>query len=217
MMVNQNDLQPAAILPNEVRLLELLAAGDMEAFEALYDHYQPRLRLFIAPFVNFETDRIAEILQEVFIRLWTRRELLVGVEVLEYYLQRMAKNYLLDLVRSQLIRDKHEQRFAAGLSGEAAGTEEGLLLKEYHRLAREAILQMPLRRQDIFRLSALEGYSLDEIGEMTGLSKEIVKKQLFKARRSIREHLCRKGGFSLPLGSRLLLLPWPLLMACGDW
>ena len=55
-------------------------------------------------------------------------------------------------------------------------------------------------------LHALDGYSLDEIAGITGLSKDVVKKQLFKARRAIREQLQKKGGFQLPPCLFFLLL-----------
>jgi len=73
-----------------------------------------------------------------------------------------------------------------------------LQLKEYHQLAQEAIRQLPERRRYLFTLHVLEGYSLDEIGQITGLSKEVIKKQLFKARHSLRQQLQKKAGFHLP-------------------
>lgn len=165
----------------------------MDAFTALYDHYQPRLHLFIAPFTRHSPALANDILQEVFIRLWTKREDLAGIQVLEYYLQRMAKNRLLDEVRLRNIQLRHEGAFAALQSDRPSATEDVLQLKEYHRLAQEAIRRLPERRRYLFGLSMLEGYSPEEISGMTGLSKEVVKKQLFKARRFIREQL-EKGG-----------------------
>lgn len=161
----------------------------MDAFTALYEYYQPRLSLFIAPFTRHSPSLANEIVQEVFIKLWVKREFLAGIEVLEYYLQRMAKNRLLDDARLRKIKLRHESAFAEMQDGRPSVTEDSLQLKEYHRLAQEAIRLLPERRRYLFTLSVLEGYSLEEIGTITGLSKEVIKKQLFKAKRFIRERL----------------------------
>ena len=169
----------------------------MDAFTRLYDHYQPRLSLFLAPFTRHSPSLANDIIQDVFIKLWLKREDLAGIQVLEYYLQRMARNRLLDDARLRKIQVRHEGAFAAAQSDGQPVTEETLQLKEYHRLAQEAIRLLPERRRYLFSLSVLEGYSLEEIGDVTGLPKEVVKKQLFKARRFIREQLEHKGGLRL--------------------
>ncbi len=185
-------------------MLQQLIQGSMEAFTTLYNHYQPRLSLFIAPFTH-QTPVVAnDIIQEVFVKLWIKREDLAGVQVLEYYLQRMAKNRLLDIARLRKIKQQHESAAAALQPTRQPAGEDALQLKEYHELAQQAIRMLPERRRYLFTLSVLEGYSLHEIGVITGLSKEVIKKQLFKAKRSIRDHLQEKGGFRFPGGALLL-------------
>ena len=197
-MLNQNSNNTARhVLPNEALLLQQLMLGSMDAFTALYDHYQPRLSLFITPFTHHSPHLANDIIQDVFVKLWTKRQDLAGIQVLEYYLQRMAKNRLLDDVRLRKTKLRHEGSFAATQTAWQSVTQDDLQLKEYHRLAQEAIRLLPERRRYLFTLSILEGYSLDEISVITGLSKEVVKKQLFKAKRFIREQLEKKGGISL--------------------
>ena len=193
-MPNQNTNTAAGGLKEEALLLGQLSQGSMEAFTKIYDHYQPRLRLFIAPFTHYSPSATNEIIQEVFVKLWIKRTQLTGIAMLEYYLQRMAKNHLFDKARLLQIKKRHEDRFASSQASGHSGIEEALQLKEYHALAQEAIRKLPERRLLLFRLSALEGYSLEEIQVQTGLSKEVIKKQLFKARQFIRQHLEQKGG-----------------------
>jgi RNA polymerase sigma-70 factor (ECF subfamily) len=186
------------VLKDEARLLQELIGGSMDAFTALYDHYQPRLRVFIAPFTHQSPSLTNDIIQEVFIKLWVKRDNLAGVQHLEFYLQRMARNRLLDIARLRKIKLRHETSFAALQVQQQPVTEDTLQLKEYHQLAQDAIRQLPERRRYLFTLHVLEGYSLDEIGQITGLSKEVIKKQLFKARHSLRQQLKKKAGFQLP-------------------
>lgn len=187
------------VLKDEAWLLQQLMNGSMDAFTTLYEYYQPRLSLYIAPFTHHAPSLANDIIQEVFIKLWTKREFLAGIEVLEYYLQRMAKNRLLDDARLRKIKLRHEGSFAEMQNGRPSVTEDSLQLKEYHRLAQEAIRQLPERRRYLFTLSVLEGYSLEEIEGITGLSKEVIKKQLFKAKRFIRERLEKNGGLSFSM------------------
>lgn len=197
-MANQHPYTIAAnALKDEALLLKQLINGSTDAFAMIYDHYQPRLSLFILPFTNHSTQLTNEIIQEVFIKLWIKREDLEGIQILEYYLQRMAKNHLLDMAKLRKIKLRHESSFASAQDTLSYTTEDSIQLKEYYALAQEAIRSLPERRQYIFRLSVLEGYSLDEIAVITGLSKEVIKKQLFKARHAIRKYLHKKGGLLL--------------------
>lgn len=173
-------------------LLLALSQGSEGAFREIYDRYQPKLSRYLFPFVNDRPHLIDEIIQEVFIKVWTKREMLTGIDKIEYYLQRMARNQLMDLIRQQRIQQKHESKVTVSPITEKE-TEDFLQLKEYHQMAREAIAQLPERRRYLLSLSMVDGYSLDEIVEKTRLSKAVVKKQLFKANAFLRQYLKKNG------------------------
>lgn len=137
-------------------------------------------------------------------KLWLKRKELSGIAVLEYYLQRMAKNRLLDLLKLRDIREKHARAYATLPSADGINPGEQLQLKEYHSIAREGIEKLPDRRRIIFSMSILEGFSIDEIAAQLQLSKDVVKKQLQKAKAYVRDYISKNGD--LPLCLAILVL-----------
>jgi RNA polymerase sigma-70 factor, ECF subfamily len=80
--------------------------------ERLYDEHAQALFAFLVNFTRQEADT-HDLLQELFIRLARRPELLEGVRDERAFLLRLAHNLAIDLIRRRSSRDKHHQRLAA--------------------------------------------------------------------------------------------------------
>ena len=173
---------------DERTLLQLATAGDMDAFTQLYVHFYPRLYRFLF-FINRQHEDTEEIVQDVFLKVWDRRESLGTVRSLEDYLFRMAKNRMTDLLR----RNKTGMKVIRNLQQKDlpldSPTESAVAYREYHRLAREAITQLPERRRQVFLLSTDGGLSLDEIAATLGISRSAVKKHLGLATTQVKAYL----------------------------
>ncbi len=191
MLTEQQHIEP------DSQLIQSLAIDDMQAFRLLYEKYQPRLSRYLLSFCTSHESE--DILQEVFVKLWQRRTLLVGITSIEYYLQRMARNRWLDTKRAEQVRHKYETSFAAVSTTQILDVTDDIQYKEYHALANKAIRTLPDRRRKILELSLLYGRSLQEIATELGLSREVVKKQLYLANKNIREYLQKHGDISLIL------------------
>lgn len=191
---------------NEKELLLRLEAGDRSAFDSLYYHFEPRLRLFLYPFTTGDAEMTDIVIQDVFVKLWLKRQELSGIAILEYYLQRMAKNRLLDLLKLRDIRDRHQKNYATLQPGSANDTKEQLQLKEYLAIAREGMGKMPLRRRIIFSMNELEGFSIDEIAAQMQVSRDVVKKQLQKARTFLKEYISKHGDLPGTICLAILVL-----------
>jgi len=192
------------MLTTDETLLIQLHQGSKAAFTQLYNLYQPGILRYLIPFTQPDSALAEEIVQEVFVRLWTRRAHLEHVRSLEPYLKKMARNHLLNMVRAQRIKQRHEAMSLNSQDEWAVTTEDDFRFKEYYRLTREALLLLPERRRYLFQLSTVEGYSLDEIVSMTNLSRAVVKKQLTLTNQFLRKYLQEKGG--LPINAGFLLL-----------
>ncbi len=185
-------------------LLLQLHNGSREAFTRIYNYYQPRVLRYLTPFSYPDNVAAEEIVQEVFIRLWMRRRDLLHIKTLEPYLKKMARNHLLNIVKAQRIKERHESLAAEGRKGWVDEIENNYRFSEYYKLTREALDLLPERRRYLFQLSTVEGYSLDEIAAMTKLSKAVVKKQLTLTHQFLRRHLQERGGFPFQAGVVLL-------------
>ncbi|WP_162946613.1 RNA polymerase sigma factor [Chitinophaga barathri] len=168
-------------ISSESALCRRMAAGDESAFASLYEQYQPKLHLFIYPLTGFSLPDTHEVIQDIFIKLWLRKETLVNITSLQAYLFTMARNRLADL-RTQQAR----QRKVIGLlqlqqPESHSDVQEKLELREYHRIARALINKLPKQKRRIFILRNEEGLSLDEIAAELNITKFAVKKQLYEA------------------------------------
>ncbi len=175
-------------------LLEQLANGSNDAYIELYKRYQPVLQRYLHPFMTVEEPE--EIIQDIFIKIWTKREALTAVRSFEQYIFRMARNRLLDLHKSRKARLDRET-IVHQQSGTGAGLPAELEYKEFYNYAVNAIGKLPQRQRMIYELSVFQDRSLDEIGKALGISKSVVIKQLYLATRFVRREMQRYGRMLL--------------------
>lgn len=174
---------------NELILLQKVSEGDWEAYTDLFNHYLPKLSHYIYPFANQSREDTEEVIQEVFLTIWEKREMLVTIRSFDSYLFRMAKNKLIDLLGKQKsIRNLHVKYFETrGISH--TQPEQTLQYSEYHKIARKAIEQLSPKLQTVFLLSAHGELSLDDIASKLNLPKDTVKKRLYLANTFIKNYL----------------------------
>ncbi len=187
---------------NEKDLIKSVASGDRKAFNVLYCFYLNDLYRYVYLFLRSK-EASEEIIQDVFVRVWQRREYLIEVNSFKAYTYRIAKNLLLDEIRKRQI----EQRVLVMLRPEneesCEKSDERLIYKQYYQLAQNAINLLPEKRRQIVEMRTKEGLSLDEIAERLSISKNVVKKQLYAGLGFIRNHLREYVEFS---GTLLLFL-----------
>ena len=182
---------------DDLFLLEQLSNGDREAYTKVYNNHVPKLYRFVFAFTRSKQDA-EEIVQEVFVRIWQRRESLVGMRSFEAYMYSMAKNLLIDLHR----RRKHLDRIVSDLSDKKEDyylTQDEIIYKEYHKAALEAISKLSDRRRQVFILRTQQGLRLEEIAGEMKMSVSGVKKHLYQATQFIKAYLIQHGDLSLLL------------------
>ncbi|MFT3827434.1 MAG: RNA polymerase sigma factor [Chitinophagaceae bacterium] len=189
---------------NERQLLTQLSSGDMEAFALLYRYYQPRLQQRLLPFCP--ASDIENIIQEVFLRVWIKRGILLQVSSFEGLLVKIARNLVVDMKRKTTASDRREGMVAARTT--TVTNHQPLEYKEFYAAALKVIDRLPARQKQLYTLRVIEDHSLDEIVTITGLSRAVVVKQLYLASRTVRSEVKQMPLFPLLLlaGGNYLLL-----------
>jgi RNA polymerase sigma-70 factor (ECF subfamily) len=193
---------------DEQRLTAGLAAGDRQAFTALYTRHLDALYQYILLFTG-NPQEAEEIVQDVFVRIWERRALLGEIGSFKAYVFRAAKNQLINFLKREQVRLRVAGNLQAAAPDDnvnASGTREQVDYRGTRALLGQAIRELPKRRKEIFLLSTEEGLSLDEIAVRLGISKNVVKKQLYEGYAAVREYLTRNGELSAYLILLLTLL-----------
>lgn len=173
----------------EQLLLKSISEGSWEAYTTLFNAYLNKLSQYIYPFVNQSREDTEEVIQEVFLKIWERREHLSSIHSFDHYLFRMAKNKLIDLLmKRRSIKDLHK-KYAASRQDSHCEPEQDLIYAEYQETANKAIEELSPKLRTVFVMSTRDELSLDEIASRLQLPKETVKKRLYLAGAFIRNYL----------------------------
>lgn len=176
---------------DEQTLLEQIAIGDEAAFKLLFDGYRPKLMRYITRFTKCK-EVAEELVLDVFMKIWTGRNLMSQVENFSAFLFKVARNKSIDFLRSASKDPKlkellwHEMQCCS--DEECDGR---LLLNEFESKVREVIFLLSPQRQKVFNLSRDEGLTHDQIARMLNISKSTVNIHLVESRKFIRLHLSR--------------------------
>ena len=191
----------------EHTLVRALAEGDRHAFTTLYTRHLDAVTQYIYLFTA-SREAAEEVVQDVFLKIWEKRTTLAELGSFKAYLFRAAKNQLINHLRREQVRVRVTgELYEAGVG--AVNSEDTQHQVDYRRaqgLLREAVDGLPPRRKQVFLLSTEEGLSLDDIATRLGISKNVVKKQLYEAYGTMRDYLTAHGELSAYLILLLTLL-----------
>ena len=168
-------------------ILKDIAAGSSKAFRALYSQWEPTLSSFI-----FQVTRskviTAEIVQDVFLKIWMTRESLVEVKDFKAYLFVISKNRAINALKKSLADLERIKKYASEVPFNEQPVEDDDAQLHFS-LIDEAIDQLSPRQKEIFLLHRHERHSYREIAEQLGIGKESVKTHLSLAIKSIKNHI----------------------------
>lgn len=179
---------PIAYIYDEQELLTLLKTGDKTAFTHIYNRYSKKLFLNIYGLVKIQ-EVAEEMLQEIFVLIWEKREIITIHQSFNAYLFRIAENKVTDFFR-KLKRDKILfERVKEISSSVYTHIEETILSNESSSVFRKAIESLPPQRRQVFYLCKMEGRSYNEVSSLLGISTSTINDHIVKATRAVRECL----------------------------
>ena len=169
-------------------LISLLSRGNEDAFDLLYKRYWADLYKF-AFFILRDKDACKDLIQDVFVWLWEHRQGL-AIESPKSYLKSAVKYKIANYIRSGKIRESFFEEVARfDFSATTPGSAEVTELKELDNIIQQAVLNLPLKCQEIFRLSREAHLSNREIAEQLGISVKTVENQMTIALHRLRTHV----------------------------
>ncbi|MFT3705208.1 MAG: RNA polymerase sigma-70 factor [Agriterribacter sp.] len=170
---------------NEDELRLQLVQGNEEAFTRIVYHYYPRLLPFTIKITKTKYSA-EEIVQEVFLRLWQKREDMARIEQLGAWLFRVAANLALTWLKRSAMEGNILQQLQPSQNNPV---QEYLDFRQSTEQLRAAVDQLPEQQKKIFRLSKEEGLSNQEIADRMSLSVNTVKNHLTRALQTLRDNL----------------------------
>lgn len=159
---------------------------DLSRFEELFKNHHDKLCNLSYKIVG-EKDAAEDLVQELFIKLWDKRDTLT-IHEFGGYLSKSIVNSSLNYLKSAKSRRAMMTMDVVPDMGEEV-TEEQLKVNELQAKIDLAIRKLPAKCQTIFALSRFENMSSREIANQLGLSVKTVDNQIGIALSKLREEL----------------------------
>ncbi|MGD1844041.1 MAG: RNA polymerase sigma factor [Salibacteraceae bacterium] len=128
-----------------------------------------------------DEEKARDVVQDTFEKLWLKREN-VQAEKVRSYLFSTCYHTLIDRVRRDKKQGSMEEANFQSMSHERQ-------YSDLQEILHEALEQLPEIQRSVILLRDYEGYSYQEIGDMTNLSESQVKVYIFRARKFLKNYL----------------------------
>jgi RNA polymerase sigma-70 factor (ECF subfamily) len=147
--------------------------------------------LLIATHMLKDEQKAKDVVQDVFLKLWNKRNALQKIENLEAYAKRMCRNRCIDVIRANRIVHLDEQA-ALHIEEKTTDIQTKIELSELALEIRKIIDSLPYLQRTVMTLRDLEHCTVDEIQEKTKLNKNAVRVNLSRARHRVRIELLKR-------------------------
>ena len=177
-------------MPTDRELIDRVRAGDAEAFEAVFKLHAPGVRGRILSEVR-DGDTADDLVQEVFLRLWTKAEQWEGRGTLVGWLMLIGLNLALNHLRG--VRRRHEQPLEGPedsvpdwmIDTASLGPEAMAEVSEEMELFRSLLGQLSEEHQEVVRMVHEAGMEIREVAEELEIAPGTVKSRLHYARQRL--------------------------------
>lgn len=135
-------------------------------------------------------DESRDIVQDVFLKLWQKREELDKIENIEAYALRMTHNRCLDIIKS----NRHlsiEKETGTKLKEADSDISLELELNESAAIIKKLIKRLPQVQRIVMELRDIDQMSYEEISNITNLSLNTIRVNLSRARKRVRDEFLK--------------------------
>jgi RNA polymerase sigma-70 factor (ECF subfamily) len=180
-------------LANFDNFSELIKLDPEKALETLYDRYYSML---CGQVYNIIKDGAAaeDIVQEVFMEVWKKREGIKINQSIEAYLRRACRNRTLNHIRDNHVKFEGDDALL-NQEDKSFTSEQYISADELNIKIQKVIAGLPEKCGIIFSLSRYEDMSYAEISKELDISVKTVENQISKALRILREVIYKNNDF----------------------
>ncbi len=184
-------------IPSDQDLLERIREQDAYAFKTLFERYEGMIHRHLVRIVH-DGPAAQDLLQEVFLRVWTRAEQWNGSGSFKAWLYRIATNLALNHLRS--VRRRREQPLdvrdnwdddeddgvpAWMMDASVLGPDRAMELTERRQLLRRLVERLPEEKREVFRLVHEMEMSMRDVADELGIPEGTVKSRLYYAKKHL--------------------------------
>ena len=169
----------------DTQVFNLFLGGNDEAYRTLYDLYERPLYLYIVRLVGGDAEA-QDVFQEVWIRMYRLRGERSSITRFSGLLYTVARNLSMNALRDRKVLPQ--------ISLEEVSAEQERTLRtrdvddaDLRELFARALGQLPVAQREAFILREYNGYSYQEIAEITATTMVTAKTRAWRAREGLRK------------------------------
>lgn len=182
-------MQDALPIYTDEVLIRQIVDDDSDAFTLLYRRHSDDL-LLTANRALRDKSAAADMVQDIFLSLWNRRKEIQITGTVRTYLHTAVRYHCLHYIEKNITRHDYLSRLAETVEEFVSDNIiEELQLKELRQVLHEVISHLPIRMQEVYKLSRDENLTHKEIAERLSISVETVKKHIQHALQQIKSAL----------------------------
>lgn len=176
-----------ADIQEEMLYINRMQHGDTTAFEYFFKKYMQMLYTYALGFVD-EKSVAEDIIQDVFVQFWHKREQIQYTTSVYSYLQRMVKNACINMRRHEEVKRRYEQEVKY-MEEEAFDWREVEELQKLQQKLFDAMDRLPERCREIFIMSCVDGLKYREIAARMGITENTIKTQIKLGYKKLRDEM----------------------------
>lgn len=179
-------------LLNEKELLQNIAEGDQTAFTTLFNHYHKYVFAF-GKKITYSEELAEEIVQDIFLKLWLKRERLAQIDNFGAYLNRTIQNHSFNVLRQLAQGKKLDSKLNAEPIVLEFSTDRMIDYKETLNILKEALSALSPQQRTAYTLCHQEGLKYVEAAEQMNISPQTIHEYMKIALAKIRAHFKKNG------------------------
>lgn len=162
-------------------LLWSISENDNEDdFRLLFEHYYAALCLYARRYIE-DRDTREDIVQDVFLHIWSKRKSISTNSSAINYLITCVKNASLNHLRRQSLFLKYQNKTIEKTPVYSRGEDELYTLKELEEILAEALLKLPTEYRMAFEMSKIKSMKTEDIAVIMNISTRTVERYKSKA------------------------------------
>jgi RNA polymerase sigma-70 factor (ECF subfamily) len=141
-----------------------------------------------------DEEEARDVIQDIFLKLWQKRDSLERVDNIEAFAMRVTRNRCMDLLRSKQVMSNSHEQLKRGKEA-YQNLQEEIELSETALLIRKLIRQLPDIQQTVMFLRDVEQYEFEEIARVTDINVNAIRVILSRARKKVRDELLKQQQY----------------------
>lgn len=160
-------------------LIQRIKNNEQAALERLFERYYFQLCDFAFQYVR-SFDLTEEIVSDVFMNIWKKRDTLSITCSCKAYIYRSVRNQSINYLKKEN-REFESLELLENEAAEKYQPDEELIFCELENKIEVLLNTLPPRRKLIFKLSRIEGFTYQEIADILSISIHTVQNQMVQA------------------------------------